>query len=97
MAVTTDNPWIDSDRSDASDATPLVVASIGTVTSASTCSGARPGASVWITTCGGTKSGNTSSFAWSAAFAPQTSVTAASAIAIPRNRRESSTARPSTP
>ena len=33
-------------------------------------SGARPGASVWMVTWGGTKSGKTSSFAWSATYRP---------------------------
>ncbi len=69
-AVTTDSPWIDSERSASSPETPPSAASIGSVTSSSTCSGANPGASVWITTCGGAKSGSTSSFACAAVQTP---------------------------
>ncbi len=39
---------------------PVSAFSIGCVTRASTCSGESPGASVWICTCGGANSGNTS-------------------------------------
>ncbi len=49
-AVTTDNPWIDCERMDSTLATPLIAFSTGRVTSDSTSSGERPGASVWITT-----------------------------------------------
>ena len=44
--------------------TPLMVFSIGWVTRTSTCWGESPGASVWITTCGGENSGKTLYLAW---------------------------------
>ena len=69
-AVTTERPWIDSERSASIPARPPTADSIGWVTSISTCSGARPGASVWITVCGGANSGSTSSLAWEAAQIP---------------------------
>jgi len=56
-----ERPWIDCERTIAIPATPLMTSSIGLVTRISTCSGAKPGASVWIDTCGGANSGNTSS------------------------------------
>jgi len=58
----TDNPWIDCERTVAMPVTPLIASSIGFVTSASTCSGVSPGASVSIVTSGGANSGNTSYF-----------------------------------
>lgn len=60
--VTTDRPWMDSERRDSSEPRPFTAVSMGRVTSASTCSGVMPGASACTVTCGGTKSGNTSSF-----------------------------------
>jgi hypothetical protein len=69
-AVTTESPWIDSERSASMPATPPSALSIGVVTSRSTCSGARPGASVCTTASGGAKSGNTSSGARRALQAP---------------------------
>ena len=45
-------------------AVPLMALSIGNVTSDSTSSGANPAASVWISTCGGAKGGNTSKGIW---------------------------------
>ena len=51
-AVMIDKPPMDSERSDSISVRPLTIVSIGSVTSSSTCSGERPGHSVWITTCG---------------------------------------------
>ena len=65
-AVTTERPWIDWERSASRFPRPLIAFSTGRVTSDSTCSGVSPGASVWTITSGGTKSGKTSSLAWSA-------------------------------
>jgi hypothetical protein len=45
-------------------AVPLIALSMGNVTSDSTSSGANPAASVWISTCGGAKGGNTSKGIW---------------------------------
>ena len=59
----TDRPWIELDRRDSIPGKPFTATSIGWVTSTSTCSGLRPGASVWTTTEGGANSGNTSYFA----------------------------------
>jgi len=56
-AVITESPCTDCERMDSRLATPLMAFSTGRVTSASTSSGESPGASVWITTCGGAKSG----------------------------------------
>jgi len=47
----------DCDLMDSRFATPLTAFSTGRVTRASTSSGESPGASVWITTSGGAKSG----------------------------------------
>ena len=69
-AVITDRPAMDSERSEAMLPRPLMVCSIGRVTSASTCSGDKPGASVCTSTCGGTKLGNTSSLACAATHKP---------------------------
>ena len=57
VMVTTDRPGIDSERSVASPAAPLTAFSTCLVTSSSTCCGAKPGASVWMSTCDGTNSG----------------------------------------
>jgi hypothetical protein len=56
----TERPWINSERTVATPFAPLITFSSGRVTKASTCSGERPGASVWTLACAGTKSGNTS-------------------------------------
>ncbi|GJE45106.1 hypothetical protein AEGHOMDF_4300 [Methylobacterium soli] len=45
-AVMTDSPWIEEERSDSMPGKPFTATSIGCVTSTSTCSGLRPGASV---------------------------------------------------
>ncbi len=65
-AVMTDSPEMDSERNDSMLPRPLMVFSSGRVTSTSTCSGERPGASVSTETSGGTKLGSTSSLACSA-------------------------------
>ena len=59
MTERTESPWIDEERMLSTPAKPLIEVSIGWVTSTSTCSGLRPGASVWIETCGGANSGKT--------------------------------------
>jgi hypothetical protein len=69
-AVMTDRPWMDCDRTAAMPSTPLIASSSGLVTSTSTCSGERPGASVWIETCGGANSGKTSRRALATTPAP---------------------------
>ena len=69
-AITLENPWIDSERIDSRPPTPFTPFSTGRVTSCSTCSAERPGASVWMITCGGANSGKTSSFACIASQTP---------------------------
>ena len=64
VTLTTDNPWLDEERSIWMPETPLIAFSIGCVTRTSISSAARPGASVWIPTWGGANSGKTSYFAW---------------------------------
>ena len=60
VAVTTDTPWIAFDRRPARPGRPLTAPSTAWVTSTSTCSGLRPGASVCTVTLGGANSGKTS-------------------------------------
>jgi hypothetical protein len=48
--VMTERPWIDLDRSVSIPEIPLITFSMGCVTKTSTCSGERPGASVWMET-----------------------------------------------
>ncbi len=52
---------MDWERIAARPLTPAMAPSIGRVTRTSTCSGEKPGASVWMETWGGANSGNTSS------------------------------------
>ncbi len=59
-AVITDRPWIEVERKVSRPGRPPTATSTGCVTSTSTCSESRPGASVWIVTVGGANSGNTS-------------------------------------
>ena len=66
----TDRPGMDSERMVASPVAPLTAFSIGLVTSCSTCSAVKPGASVWMSTVEGTNSGKTSSGALRAAQKP---------------------------
>src|SRR6185312_14809551 len=61
------------------------------VTNSSTWSGAKPGASVWISTCVGTKSGNTSNGARAAPRQPRTRASKLSAVAAPKCRMHSET------
>jgi hypothetical protein len=81
--VTTDSPGIDSERMVASPAEPLTAFSTCLVTSSSTCWGANPGASVWMSTCDGTNSGKTSSGACSAPQLPRMSAIRVSAVIAP--------------
>jgi hypothetical protein len=62
-SVTADRPCSDFERIDCSPTMPPSAFSTGCVTSVSTCSLVRPGASVWTMLIGGANSGNTSSFA----------------------------------
>src|SRR3954470_10975510 len=94
-AVTTESPWMLSERTESRSDAPFTELSTGRVTSVSTCSAERPGASVWIVTCGATNSGNTSSEERAATMLPQISRPKASAITIPRWRSESWTRRDS--
>ena len=59
-AVITDSPWIEVERSVSNPGRPPTATSTGWVTSTSTCSESRPGASAWIVTVGGANSGKTS-------------------------------------
>ncbi len=59
-AVITDRPWMEVERRVSSPGRPPTATSTGWVTSTSTCSESRPGASVWIVTIGGANSGKTS-------------------------------------
>jgi len=70
MMVMTERPWIDTERSDSTPGTPLTAFSIGWVTSTSTCSAVRPGASAWMPTWGGANSGKTSYLACISEMAP---------------------------
>jgi hypothetical protein len=60
--VTTDNPNLDSDSTLTTPEIPFISFSIGKVMSCSTSCGARPCASVSISTCTGVTSGNASTF-----------------------------------
>ena len=88
---TTERPGIDSERNAASPGAPFTAASIGRVTSASTWSGVNPGASVWIETCAGTNSGNTSIGVRRARDAPSTRNASASVATTPRRRTDQAT------
>src|SRR5271166_6710522 len=91
VIVTTDKPGMDSERKVASPAAPLTAFSTCLVTSSSTCCGAKPGASVWMSTCEGTNSGKTSSGDCSAPQQPSTSATAESAATAPKWRTHKET------
>ncbi len=58
--VTTDRPCTDCERMEATPGTPPSAFSIGRVTSCSTCSATRPGASAWITVSAGVRAGKIS-------------------------------------
>ena len=83
VMVTTDKPGIDSERSVAKPAAPLTALSMRLVISASTCSGANPGASVWMSTCEGTNSGKTSRGARMAPQQPSINASTDSTVTMP--------------
>ncbi len=58
--VITDRPWIDCERTAATPASPIRAASRGRLTSRSTCSATRPGASVWMVAEAALSGGNIS-------------------------------------
>lgn len=60
ITVTTERPWIDCERTISTPGVLCSTVSTGRVTSCSTSSGTKPGASVCTTTCGGTNEGKTS-------------------------------------
>ena len=62
--MTTEIPAALEDRTAVTPGVPLIALSMGNVTRDSSSSGARPGASVWISTWGGAKLGNTSRGIW---------------------------------
>ena len=84
--VTTDRPGMDSDRSVASPGAPSTAFSIGLVTSCSTCWAVKPGASVWMSTVDGTKSGKTSSGALRIAHNPASSAIKVRVASVPAYR-----------
>ncbi len=84
VIVTTESPGMDSERSVASPEAPFTAFSICLVMSSSTCCGANPGASVWMSTCEGTNSGNTSKGERSAPQHPRTSANIVSAVTAPK-------------
>lgn len=88
MAVTTLKPGMEEDRSVWSRAVPPNAASMGTLTSRSTSSADRPGASVWTVTCAGANSGNTSHGARRTARPPAISSPAADSTTTHRRCRE---------
>src|SRR5262245_42824670 len=84
MISTTERPWTDLERSTSSRGMPLTAYSMGSVTSCSISLGDRPGASVWMTTCGGANSGKTSRRARRAALTPSSSNSTARASTTTR-------------
>ena len=88
MAVTTDSPGTDEDRSVLIRLTPLRADSTETVTSCSTSSVESPGASVCTTICGGANSGNTSHGASRTLCKPPITSTTASSSTTSRNSSE---------
>ena len=66
---------------------PLSCSSIGTVISSSTSFEELPSAIVWISTCGGANSGNTSTFAFGICATPKTIIAVAANSTSHRNRR----------
>jgi len=81
--VTSDRPGMDSERMVESPGAPLTAFSIGLVTSCSTCWAVKPGASVWMSTAEGTKSGNTSSGALRVAHRPAISAIRVKVAMVP--------------
>ncbi len=86
--VMTDRPGMDSERMVASPCAPLTAFSIGLVTSCSTCWAVKPGASVWMSTVEGTKSGNTSSGALRVAHSPSTRAIKVRVAMVPEKRTQ---------
>ncbi len=91
VMVTTDRPGMDSERSVANPDAPFTALSMRLVTSSSTCCGAKPGASVWISTCEGTNSGNTSRGERIAPQHPSSSANPANAVTMPQWRTQRDT------
>src|SRR5258707_13963404 len=77
-----DNPSLELERIAATFSAPASRPSSGRVTSASTWAASSPGASVCTSTCGGAKSGNTSSCAFRSALAPNSAINSESAVTI---------------
>src|SRR6266513_3055769 len=73
-----DSPWLEVERMAAMLSAPASRPSSGRVTSASTWVASSPGASVCTSTCGGAKSGNTSS----RALTPNSAISSESAVTI---------------
>ncbi len=79
-----DSCGTDVERRSSRPGMPFMASSIGTVTSDSTSDVDRPRLSVWISTCGGANSGNTSTGA--ERMEPMPNAIIATAAAITRNR-----------
>src|SRR6266513_6209870 len=77
-----DSPWLEVERMAARPSAPASRPSSGRVTSASTWVASSPGASVCTSTCGGAKSGNTSSRAFRSALTPNSAISSESAVTI---------------
>src|SRR3984957_1402991 len=77
-----DSPWLEVERTAATVSAPASRSSSGRVTSDSTWVASRPGASACTSTCGGAKSGNTSSRALRSAPAPRSAMRSESAVTI---------------
>ena len=77
----------DFERSSSTPSIPWSCSSIGTVISSSTSVEELPSAIVWISTCGGANSGNTSTFAFGICVMPNTIIAAAANSTSHRNRR----------
>src|SRR6056297_2932136 len=87
-AMTRDRPMEDSERTESMPGAPSTRLSMGTVTSCSTSSGEKPGASVWITTWVGANSGNTSRAMRLAANSASPVTTRAATITVTRLFRD---------
>src|SRR5947207_12449707 len=77
-----DSPWLEVERMAAMLSAPASRPSSGRVTSASTWVASSPGPSVCTSTCGGAKSGNTSSRAFRSALTPNSAISSESAVTI---------------
>src|SRR5918997_7143801 len=87
MSLIDDSCETDFERSSLSPGMPWSTSSIGTVTSSSTSAEELPSAIVWISTCGGANSGNTSTLAPGISNAPNTMSAVATKMTSQRNRR----------